>query len=64
MKNKTLKSKISKNIKIIKTLQEKPSRVLKEIESIEKEQKKYRDFLTKQSRGKYAYIETQSFATV
>lgn len=64
MKNKTLKSKVHENIKIIKTLQKKSPKIFKEIEVVEKEQKKYQDFLLKQSRGKYAYIETQSFSTV
>jgi hypothetical protein len=65
MKAKTLGAKINKNIEIIKTLEEKaPEQMLKEIQLVRKEQKKYQDFLKKQLGEKYVYIETQSFSTV
>lgn len=64
MKNKRLKSKIDKNIRILKTLQKKSPKILKDVALVREEQKKYQDFLTKQSKGKYAYIETQSFSTI
>ena len=50
-------------IKIVKTLEEKAPKIMKEVKSIQKEQAKYQEFLKRQSKGQYGYIETQSFST-
>lgn len=64
MKNNSKISKIDQNIELVKTLERKAPKTMKEIKSIQKEQEKYREFLRKQVRGRYNYIETQSSSTV
>lgn len=57
-------SKVDQNIEIVKTLEKKAPETMKKVKSVQKEQKKYREFLRKQAKGRYNYIETQSFSTV
>lgn len=64
MKNQKMQSKTDKNINIAKTLKEKAPEVSRQIESFQKEQKKYKEFLKKQPHNQYNYIETQTFSTI
>lgn len=64
MKNNTKISKTDQNIEIVKTLEKKAPKAVKKVKFIQKEQKKYREFLKKQPKNRYNYIETQSFSTV
>lgn len=64
MENNPTTSKIEQNIEILKTLEKKEPKAIKEIKSIQKEQEKYKEFLRKQVKSRYNYIETKSFSTV
>ena len=57
-------SKIDRNIEIVKTLGKKAPETMRNIKAIQKEQEKYKEFLKKQAKERYNYIETQSFSTI
>lgn len=64
MENNSKFSKIDRSIEIVRTLEKKAPEIIKEIKSLQKEQEKYKEFLRKQGKNRYNYIETQSFSTI
>ena len=51
-------------LQLVKTIEEKNTELFKQVKQIQKEQKKYNDFVKKQTTDKYIFIETQSCSTI